>query len=226
MSQHKPFSPSVDFELPATLEPDIERDLLRAYIDSAHDGIFVLCDEMKFHIANPVLADWLGVGEAELTRHGRRLPITEFFGLSELAEEFKALFPRVLKGEALRFEGAIHPPKGKPRWVEISLKRVRIPHGDLVIGVARDISERKRLYSALQHYASHDDLTGLANRREFQQRLNALVQTAQTDGSQHALVYIDLDQFKVVNDVCGHQAGDELLRHLGEQLQACVQVTT
>lgn len=213
----------VSLEAAAPLEPDIERDLLRAYIDSAHDGIFVVCDEMKFHVANPVLAGWLGVSEAELTAHTQRLPITRFLGHTELAAEFEVVFPRVLRGEAVRLEGAIHPLTGDPRWVEITLKRVQIPHGDLVIGVARDVSERKRLYSILQHNASHDDLTGLVNRREFQQRLNALVESARVDKSQHALVYVDLDQFKVVNDVCGHQAGDELLRHLGVKLQACVQ---
>ena len=223
MNRKNPINQPVKPDTPAALEPEIERDLLRAYIDSAHDGIFVVCDEMKFHVANPVLAAWLGVSEAELTAHGQRLPITRFFGMSELATEFVAAFPRVLKGEAQRLEGAIHPPEGVPRWVEISLRRVQIQHADLVIGVARDISERKRLYSALQHYASHDDLTGLANRREFQQRLNALVQSARIENTQHALVYVDLDQFKVVNDVCGHQAGDELLRRLGAQLQACVQ---
>lgn len=63
------------------LESEIERALLRAYIDSANDGIFVVCDEMKFHVANPLMVEWIGVDEAELTAHGRRRPITELFGL-------------------------------------------------------------------------------------------------------------------------------------------------
>lgn len=62
--------------------------------------------------------------------------------------------------------------------------------------------------------ASHDSLTGLANRRETQRRLDALVQAAQNHGAQHVLLYVDLDKFKVVNDSCGHVAGDELLRQL------------
>lgn len=201
------------------LEPEIERALLRAYIDSANDGIFVVCDEMKFHVANPLMVEWLGVEEAELTAHGRRLPITQLFGLAETEVLFRQHFKAALNGQAARFEVEINPPHGKPRWVEISMNRVRLEFGELVIGILRDMTEHRLLQTALQHQASHDDLTGLINRREFQQRLHALVGAAQTDHGPHALVYVDLDQFKVVNDTCGHLAGDELLRQLGVRLK-------
>ncbi len=201
------------------LEPEIERGLLRAYIDSANDGIFVVCDEMKFHVANPLLVEWLGVDEAELTAHGRRVPITEFFGSAETGALFRHHFQAVLNGQTARFEADITPPRGEPRWVEISMNRVRLESGELVIGILRDVTERRLMHAALQHHASHDDLTGLANRREFQQRLHGLVDTLETDPGPHALIYVDLDQFKVVNDTCGHLAGDELLRQLGKRLQ-------
>lgn len=199
------------------LEPDIERALLRAYIDSANDGIFVVCDEMKLHVANPILAKWLGVGEAELTAHGQRIPITDVFGLTEAGPLFHQHFQIALDGQPTCFEIDITPARGEPRWVEVSMNRVRLETGKLVIGILRDITERRMLQTRLHHHASHDDLTGLMNRREFQQRLHALVETTQSDPSQHALVYIDLDQFKVVNDTCGHLAGDELLRQLSKR---------
>jgi len=66
----------------------------------------------------------------------------------------------------------------------------------------------------LVYQASHDELTGLINRREFEQRLERLLQSALQQGREHALCYMDLDQFKVINDTCGHAAGDELLRQL------------
>ena len=204
------------------LEPEVERELLRAYIDSAGDGIFVVCDEMKFHVANPRLATWLGVGEAELTAHGRRIPITELFSLTESEIRFREQFPDALHGQGARFEVEIQPPRGEPRWVEISMNRVRLEAGELVIGIVRDVTERRGLQTALHHHASHDDLTGLVNRREFQQRLRALVDTLPPDRGPHALIYIDLDQFKVVNDTCGHPAGDELLRQLALQLKQLV----
>lgn len=204
------------------LEPEIERGLLRAYIESANDGIFVVCDEMKFHVANALMVEWLGVSEAELTAHGRRRPITDFFGLAESEALFRQHFETVLQGGSARFEINLNPPHGEPRWVEISLNRVHLEVGELVIGILRDNTERMVLHTALQHHASHDDLTGLLNRREFQQRLHTLVDTLQTDPGPHALIYVDLDQFKVVNDTCGHLAGDELLRQLGKRLQQLV----
>ena len=204
------------------LEPEIERELLRAYIDSAHDGIFVLCDEMKFHVANPVLAGWLGISETELTAHGQRVPITDLVGLDTTESLFRQHFDTVLRGEAVRFEAEIRPPHGEARWVDVGMNRVNLEAGDLVIGIVRDITERRMLQTALQHQASHDDLTGLLNRREFQQRLHALVDLRRIDSGPHALLYVDLDQFKVVNDTCGHLAGDELLRQLGMRLKRLV----
>ena len=205
------------------LEPEVERELLRAYIDSANDGIFVVCDEMKFHVANPLLVEWLGITENELTAHGHRLPITDFFCQPDTERMFIKHFLAVLEGQSTRLEMEIRPPKGKPRWVDISLNRVRLELGTMVIGVVRDMTERRQLQIALQHQASHDDLTGLVNRREFQLRLNALVAALPVRPGPHALIYIDLDQFKVVNDTCGHIAGDELLRQLGQRLGKRIQ---
>jgi diguanylate cyclase (GGDEF)-like protein/PAS domain S-box-containing protein len=72
----------------------------------------------------------------------------------------------------------------------------------------------------LQHQALHDPLTGLLNRRGFEQALERLLQSARDAGCTHALCYLDLDHFKVINDTCGHAAGDELLRQLPPLLQA------
>jgi diguanylate cyclase (GGDEF)-like protein len=71
----------------------------------------------------------------------------------------------------------------------------------------------------LRHQALHDPLTGLINRRGFEQKLAALLQTARSGNREHALCYLDLDHFKLVNDTCGHVAGDELLRRLPALLQ-------
>jgi diguanylate cyclase (GGDEF)-like protein/PAS domain S-box-containing protein len=86
-------------------------------------------------------------------------------------------------------------------------------------GTGRDATEAHALTQQLNHQASHDDLTGLVNRREFERRLRRVLQTTQIDDSDHALCYLDLDQFKVVNDTCGHIAGDELLRRLAVVLR-------
>ena len=92
--------------------------------------------------------------------------------------------------------------------------------------VFHDVSRERRLHRKLSYYASHDSLTGLINRREFEDRLLAALQHArQQDGSNSALLYMDLDQFKVVNDTCGHSAGDQLLRQLSAMLQRRLRTT-
>ncbi len=87
-------------------------------------------------------------------------------------------------------------------------------------GVISDITENRTLSEQLSHQAAHDGLTGLLNRRAFEQRLNTTFAAARTSETEVVLAYLDLDQFKVVNDTCGHGAGDELLRELAMMLKA------
>lgn len=91
-----------------------------------------------------------------------------------------------------------------------------------IVLVFQDVSEARRMAQQIAHQATHDALTGLINRREFEDRLKRVVNTARIEKSEHALCYLDLDQFKVINDTCGHIAGDELLRQLGSLLQTKV----
>ena len=102
--------------------------------------------------------------------------------------------------------------------VEISASAAPIrDRNDAVLGavmVFHDVGHTRMLARQLSYQAAHDALTGLYNRREFEQRLQQALDSTRQDGVEHALCYLDLDQFKVVNDVCGHIAGDELLRQL------------
>jgi diguanylate cyclase (GGDEF)-like protein/PAS domain S-box-containing protein len=89
--------------------------------------------------------------------------------------------------------------------------------------VFSDVSRERRMKRLLSYQAAHDALTGLINRREFESRLNNAIETARADkNNRHAMVYVDLDQFKVVNDTCGHPAGDQLLRQVTGLLQTRV----
>ena len=85
--------------------------------------------------------------------------------------------------------------------------------------VFHDVSKIQNMSDQLAYQATHDDLTGLINRREFESCLNQVLTSAQQNGTFHALCYIDLDQFKIINDTYGHQAGDELLRQLSNHLK-------
>ena len=85
--------------------------------------------------------------------------------------------------------------------------------------VFHDVTELRGLAREMSYQAAHDMLTGLVNRREFELRVEAAIQTARRENLEHALCYLDLDQFKVVNDTCGHTAGDELIKRIAAQLQ-------
>ena len=90
---------------------------------------------------------------------------------------------------------------------------IRDSHGEVIgiVFVMRDITQERAFAAQLLHQATHDALTGLANRREFEQQLGRAIVDQKRTGSEYALLYLDLDQFKVVNDTCGHAAGDELI---------------
>jgi diguanylate cyclase (GGDEF)-like protein/PAS domain S-box-containing protein len=98
-----------------------------------------------------------------------------------------------------------------------------LDHQGVVIGgvvVFRDVTASRRMAQRITWAATHDSLTGLVNRREFEMRVETALLSARSSGLQHVLCYVDLDQFKVVNDTCGHAAGDALLKQLGTVLQA------
>ncbi|MDO6461097.1 EAL domain-containing protein [Granulosicoccaceae sp. 1_MG-2023] len=83
-------------------------------------------------------------------------------------------------------------------------------------GSGREITHRHRHAALAEFHASHDPLTGLFNRRRFEESVRVALTTARTGEETHALCFMDLDSFKIVNDTCGHHAGDELLRQLAE----------
>jgi len=110
---------------------------------------------------------------------------------------------------------------GREFSIADSAAPIRDRQGDVIgaVLVFHDVTEERRIARALRFQAAHDALTGLINRREFELRLEQALERAAVDSTELALCYIDLDQFKVVNDTCGHAAGDELLRQVTALLQ-------
>lgn len=105
-------------------------------------------------------------------------------------------------------------------WYRDTARRVEAQDGDVqMLIVSEDISERHKLSQQLSYQASHDFLTNLINRPEFENRLQDLLNAAKDSNAEHALCYIDLDQFKIINDECGHLAGDTLLKNISELLK-------
>lgn len=96
----------------------------------------------------------------------------------------------------------------------VALMRDKGGHAIGVVLVLHDVSMERAHAAQLAHEASHDALTGLVNRVEFERRVAAAIARVRQEGAAHTLMYLDLDQFKVVNDTCGHAAGDELIRQM------------
>jgi diguanylate cyclase (GGDEF)-like protein/PAS domain S-box-containing protein len=113
---------------------------------------------------------------------------------------------------------------GNEIYVESTASPIRDGSGAVCGGVLvfHDVSEARELNRRLSYHASHDVLTGLVNRREFENRMERALKSAKARETSYALCYLDLDQFKIVNDTCGHSAGDALLGQVGGLLKSKV----
>jgi diguanylate cyclase (GGDEF)-like protein/PAS domain S-box-containing protein len=111
---------------------------------------------------------------------------------------------------------------GSEFWFSISGQIKQEHQKQYLFGSISDVTERKQSNISLEYLATHDSLTGVFNRREFERRLQTGLLNAQNQNSDLTLLYMDLDQFKVVNDTCGHKAGDLLIKQLSQKLDAVV----
>jgi diguanylate cyclase (GGDEF)-like protein/PAS domain S-box-containing protein len=144
-------------------------------------------------------------------------------------EDADALRPRLgaalARGEPhVRSEVRLHGADGEVHWFELIVTPVADPDGAFQgsQGTLREISERKRLEALLEEQALNDPLTGLPNRRYFAEVVQRLLLQAKRSGELVAIGFVDLDDFKAVNDTHGHQAGDVLLREVAGRLRAAV----
>ncbi|MDQ3946257.1 MAG: diguanylate cyclase, partial [Actinomycetota bacterium] len=130
----------------------------------------------------------------------------------------------MLDGVPREFDHRIIRPDGEVRWLQCWGRMVVDAEGEpaSITGSTQDITERKRAEEALAHQALHDSLTGLANRALFQDRLEHALARQNRYGTLSAVLFLDLDDFKTVNDGLGHTQGDQLLVSVGECLSACL----
>jgi diguanylate cyclase (GGDEF)-like protein/PAS domain S-box-containing protein len=121
-------------------------------------------------------------------------------------------------------QSALIDRMGEERAIEHSAAPIRNARGhvDGAVLVFKDITTRRRLDQQIAFAASHDSLTGLVNRAKFEERLDQALAAFLTRGTPAVLCYLDLDQFKVVNDAAGHDAGDEMLKQVAALLSASV----
>src|SRR5690606_28006216 len=116
-------------------------------------------------------------------------------------------------------EQTIHLGHAGGFWASLSVTRVELDGETRLLLVASDVSELRELTERLRFQATHDDLAGLSDRRGFDIELDRAIAAVDAGGMPRALLYVGLDQFKVVNDSSGHTAGDELLVRIAECLR-------
>jgi diguanylate cyclase (GGDEF)-like protein/PAS domain S-box-containing protein len=202
-----------------------EKERAQVTLQSIGDAVIATDREGRIDYMNPVAEQLSGWGKEEA--RGEKLG-TVLRLLDEVThEKLENPLVRCLReGQLVHFaeHSVLLNRLGQEIAIQDSAAPIRDRGGDIVgaVVVFRDVTKERRLKRALSYQASHDALTGLINRREFDNRLAEALQSAQEDQGPHSLLYVDLDQFKVVNDTCGHSAGDRLLRDVTALLQAHV----
>ncbi len=206
-----------------------EKEKAQVTLQSIGDAVLTADAEARVEYLNPVAEQLTGWTTAEAA--GR--PVSEVFQV--LNESTRAPIDSPIL-RCLREDRVVELPepallinrRGQEISVQDSAAPIRDRTGRLIgaVMVFHDVSQERRLQRALSYQATHDALTGLINRREFESRLGEALQTAhQAENQKHVLLYLDLDQFKVVNDTCGHEAGDRLLKQVTSVVQTRIRTT-
>jgi diguanylate cyclase (GGDEF)-like protein/PAS domain S-box-containing protein len=197
-----------------------EKELAEVTLHSIADGVITANAQGKVEYLNPVAEQLTGW----MSDEARNRPLSEVYQVvNEATHEpvESMVMLQQLEGQAVGAEKhALIRRDGMEFAIQDSIAPIRDKDGKVIgaVLVFKDVTEARSLVQQLSWQASHDALTGLANRREFERRLGELLESARLEDKQHVLLYLDLDQFKVVNDTCGHMAGDQLLLQLATLL--------
>ncbi|MDP9899035.1 EAL domain-containing protein [Variovorax ginsengisoli] len=200
-----------------------EQERARVTLQSIGDAVITIDANERVEYLNPMaerLTQWT-LAEA------RGKLLNEVCALAD-ESTMQAIAPRVKQamreGRFCAFSGqdvALFRRDGSSLAIEESAAPIRSEGGDVTGGVMvfRDVSGMRRMAQRISWAATHDALTGLINRAEFEIRVDAALLSLQTLGQPHALCHLDLDKFKIINDTCGYAAGDALLKQMADLLQ-------
>ena len=190
----------------------------RDLVETAHDLVWSADTQGRWIYLNKAARDIYGYDPEEMIG----CLMSEVQSPKHVAQDAVA-FAELLNGKELLHYETVHVDRnGKAHNLSFNAKPYVNTDGKVVrsSGTARDITKQKAFERKLAYQAEHDSLTGLFNRRYFQQELERLVARVARSGASCALFYIDLDQFKYINDTLGHAAGDRLLIEVSRLLQS------
>ncbi len=189
-------------------------------IDRSPDPILWIDSNARIFYGNDAAQQRLGYSKDELLRM-RFMDIDCGFGGLACARRIREL----KSGGSMTLESYNRTKSGQVFPVELSLNYLELDGRGFVCCMSRDITERKHAERELSHQAQHDQLTGLPNRRFFETRLEHCIEAAQLTDTGLAVLYFDLDGFKLINDTHGHSLGDTLLKQCVRRVQGCVRET-
>lgn len=198
-----------------------EKERAQFTLESIGDAVIATDAAGRIEYLNPVAAQHTGWSAAE----AQGQPLQQVFNIvnetsREPAESPVARCLREDHAVGLTIHSILVRRDGSEITVADAASPIHNRQGETIgaVMVFHDVTLERKLAQQLSYQATHDALTGLTNRRDFEQRLERALANARTDGTEHALCYLDLDRFKMINDTCGHAAGDQLLRQLSAML--------
>jgi len=211
-----------------TINKRFEHDLkqaeqrYRSIFENTVEGIFQTSPDGRYLSANPALAKIYGFDSPEDLIASLNDIEHQLYVKSTSRHEFAELMQQ--QKRVTNFESEIYRADGSTIWISENARAVRDEKGKLLYyeGTVEDITERKNYNELIEYQATHDDLSGLPNRVLLKDRLQQAINHAERTSSQVAVVFVDLDQFKNVNDSMGHHVGDKLLISMAQRLESCV----
>lgn len=209
-------------DISVRIQNDEQIKKLSQAVDQSPNLIFITDIDANVEYVNPKIHQITGYSVDEVLGKNINLLASD----ETTDNEYNVLWDTIKSGKEWR--GIFHNKKknGELYWARQSIAPIMDDNNKIThfVAIQEDITEAKRVSEQLNYQASHDPLTGLINRREFENRLSRTIDTAKLNKSEHVLCYLDLDQFKIVNDTCTHVAGDELLKQFAHILQGAFRI--
>ena len=189
-------------------------------LDSISQGVLIADTQRRTTYINDAFEQITGYAKAELM--GGSCAVLQ--GVGTNPETVEQIRTALNAGQSFHGEILNYRKNGTPWWNELSVTPVRDSDGNLTqfVGVQRDITAHKAAADKIEHLAFFDQLTDLPNRRLLMDRLNHAFASSQRSGREGAVLFIDLDNFKDINDTLGHDVGDLLIQQTAKRLESCM----